>query len=116
VYRYAQTSLVTASTWGDPTQVAAGYIALFGSKAPSPPDRPQNFEELAQREKELTAMAGATPEGRRLAAVDHAIVDLSSHSFILIDHLTILCYGNKYRPINIAIPGNSSSTSRLEKQ
>ena len=63
VYRYVQTSLVTAGTWGDPTQVAAGYIALFGSKAPAPPDRPQNFEELAQREKELTAMAGAKPEG-----------------------------------------------------
>jgi len=63
VYRYVQTSLVTAATWGDPTQVAAGYLALFGSKAPSPPDRPQNFEELAQREKELTAMAGAKPEG-----------------------------------------------------
>jgi len=56
---------VTASTWGDPTQVAAGFIALFGSKSPAPSDRPQNFEELAQREKELTAMAGATPEGTK---------------------------------------------------
>ena len=64
MYRYAQTSLVTAATWGDPTQVAAGYLALFGSKSPAPPDRPQNFEELAQREKELTAMAGAEPEGK----------------------------------------------------
>ena len=63
VYRYAQTSLVTAATWGDPTQVAAGYLALFGSKSPAPPDRPQNFDELAQREKELTAMAGE-PEGK----------------------------------------------------
>jgi len=67
VYRYAQTSLVTAATWGDPTQVAAGYLALFGSKSPAPPDRPQNFEELAQREKELTAMAGAEPEGKLYA-------------------------------------------------
>jgi len=70
VYRYVQTSLVTAATWGDPTQVAAGYIALFGSKSPSPPDRPQNFEELAQREKELTAMAGAKPEGIKYSASD----------------------------------------------
>jgi len=63
VYRFVQTSLVTASTWGDPTQVAAGYIALLGSKPPAPPERPQNFEELSQREKELTAMAGSKPEG-----------------------------------------------------
>lgn len=68
VYRYAQTSLVTAATWGDPTQVAAGYIALFGSNSPAPPDRPQDFEELAQREKELTVMAGAKPEGTKHAA------------------------------------------------
>ena len=63
VYRYVQTSLVTAATWGDPTQVAAGYIALLGSKSPAPPERPQNFDELAQREKELTAMAGGSPDG-----------------------------------------------------
>jgi len=69
VYRYAQTSLVTAATWGDPTQVAAGYLALLGSKSPAPPDRPQNFDELAQREKELTAMAGGEPEGTRTLAV-----------------------------------------------
>jgi len=63
VYRYVQTSLVTASAWGDPTQVAAGFIALFGSKSPAPQDRPSNFKELAQREKELTALAGAKPQG-----------------------------------------------------
>jgi len=68
IYRYVQTSLITAATWGDPTQIAAGYLALFGSKAPAPPDRPSNFEELAQREKELSAMAGAKPEGIRLLA------------------------------------------------
>jgi len=63
VYRYVQTSLSTAASWGDPTQVAAGFMALCGSNPPAPPDRPKNFEELAQREKELTAMAGSKPEG-----------------------------------------------------
>jgi len=73
-----QTSLVTASTWGDPTQVAAGYIALFGSKSPAPSDRPQNFEELAQREKELTAMAGATPEGMKHASSSRPLTIFAS--------------------------------------
>jgi len=85
VYRYAQTSLVTAATWGDPTQVAAGYLALFGSKSPAPPDRPQNFEELAQREKELTAMAGE-PEGTRAGRLRH----LLSRSLILFLFLTTI--------------------------
>jgi hypothetical protein len=60
MYRYYQTSAKTAIDWGDPTQIAPGYLLHTGDP-PGPPEKPNSFEQLDIRTRELEKMVAGEP-------------------------------------------------------